>query len=135
MRIESFDYFNYTPGFRLAVQGWHELLTANLTPAALLFGYDNHTIVACDDADQPVGVLVWMKNDHLKEAFILLGYVTMPHRRRGIYRELYKTLIKLAKEAGLQRTSGMTSFENETMRIAAAHQGRLPQLVTFAQEI
>jgi hypothetical protein len=134
--IEVTDYFNYSPGFELAIINWVGMVAVGTLPPTLIYGWDMPTIYARhSDTGRVIGVIVWTKVESSKEAYVIFGVVDECHRRKAVYNALYGKLVEIAREAGLHRVTGATTTGNPAMQLVAKAQGRKIASVQYTQEI
>lgn len=128
--IEHFDGIVGTPALTIAVRGWADILEAGFaSPHMWPLAHDNEAFVAVDDMAGPVGVLTFSHQKWSKEIVVTLGYVRQAHRRRGIYDQLWKALVKHARKIKVSRISGGLAVSNSAMRATAKAQGRLDETI------
>jgi RimJ/RimL family protein N-acetyltransferase len=130
MEIKHYEGINYTPAFPLALKGNFELFTAGFSQPCQTISWDMNAVSAEVDG-KAIGVIVWSKIAHMKEAFVNLGYVLPASRNQGIYRKMWDALVIRAQEEKLDHISGTTHVLNESMRAVARSLGRREEGVTL----
>ena len=134
IEVEEYDHLNHSPGFRLALRGRSEIEDAGFGPGQASLHYSQKTIVGFVDG-RAVGVIVWEKLEHDREAWIVLGYVDPAFRGRGVYNALYRRLVEAARRDGLRSVAGGVVASNAAMRAVAERQGRVAKCLIYSEEI
>ena len=132
IEIEEFEHLNNSPGFVLAAQGVADLATTGYGPGEASLHWNQKTLVARVDG-AVVGVIVWERLEHIRQAWITVGYVNPVYRDRGVYTALYRRLVEVARRESLRSVAGGVAFGNHAMRAVAERQGRAPISITYQE--
>jgi RimJ/RimL family protein N-acetyltransferase len=124
MKVMHYDAICNTPGLRLAVRGWSELLEAGLiSEGGLAISWDHKSIVASTDDGKPIGVLTWVSQDWSNELCACLAYVLPEWRRQGVQAAMWRLLVDKAVELKRPIISASAAIDNAVSRKIMAAQG------------
>lgn len=100
----------------------------------LNLGWDNNCIVATEGGE-PVGIMVWIDQKHVRGIWLTLSYVVPRRRRQGIFRAMWEALVEKAREKNVVEIQSSTNVGNAPMRAAAAKVGRVEQQIQMVYRI
>ena len=122
--IEHYKVLPGTPGLRLAVRCWHELLDAGLIgESGIAVCWDHRSVVAFEDG-APVGVLTWADQEWANQLYVCLAYVLPGHRRKGVHSAMFNSLTEKARELNRPVIASSTSIRNAVSVKSMLAQGR-----------
>jgi GNAT superfamily N-acetyltransferase len=132
--LKDFDQLNGSPVAVYAMACRERLPEAGFYEYQWLIGWDDPAIVAFVDS-MPVGILVYRKIEWQKSFTVVLGFVEMEHRRKGIYKQMWNQLKKRVKKTGYRWIIGATHPDNKEMTAAMESCGRRPFRVMYEFEV
>lgn len=98
-------------------------------PNSIPFNWQAFAICAYDGS-KLIGIIHFSLDDNGTSYWVLLGYVKLVYRRRGIYRRLWRKLVEHARKNKVTRISGSTHVNNAPMRAFYRDVGRAEKFVT-----
>jgi GNAT superfamily N-acetyltransferase len=128
IETEHFARLNLTPAVEIALEGQRDLIVSGMGTEIINLHGDYRAILAKIDGES-AGVIVWSVQEWISDAFIHLGYVRKPFRRRGVYRALWNALLATARDKELVSVSGVTDTNNAQLRNVALALGRVERSV------
>jgi len=121
---------NNTPVVDYYFRAMIELTDKGHNHQSVSFSYDQQAIVA-EHKGRIVGVLLYDIQEWGNSLLVVLGYVSKGYRKQGIYSELWKRAVAIAKAAGLGKIQGGTHHTNKAMQKVMAKQGRVKTMVLY----
>lgn len=115
MKIVHFKKLQSCPYLPDIIRAWSVILNSGIgDQSAFILNWDNQAIVAVDENNSFLGVMVYVICDFRDVGFVKLGFVNPSHRRQGIYASLFEELKKILPET-IKAIEGASSADNKNM--------------------
>lgn len=134
MKIIHLDQLGGSDYIKFAIEAHVDLLRTNMaSPNVIQIFWENRAVVATDEDNVAIGIIVYTKQNWQKIYSIHIGYVLPGFRETGVYKSMWNALVQKAKEDKINEIVGTTKMENHQMRSAALALGRKENgiLLTF----
>jgi RimJ/RimL family protein N-acetyltransferase len=95
----------------------------------------SHGAVVARISSEIVGLISFDIQEHSQSMFICTGWVNDFYRRQGIYSTMFYRTESFAKEKGLLRIIGATSYNNHAMQSTMKKLGRKPVAIIYEMDI
>jgi predicted GNAT family acetyltransferase len=106
-----------------------ELHTKGWTDVSGLLG-EERVIAAIDKKTKQIaGVIAFYELEDEKIFWIQLTYVTYVYRKMGVYKLMWKDLVKIAKEEQIRAIDGAHHVDNVAMGLTMRSVGRIPTFI------
>jgi hypothetical protein len=118
------DHLGASPCMVLLAQTWAELLFHGLLSANAIPFHESYPVIYAKSGDIVVGFIVYSIDSNRGECWIWLAGVMPRFRAKGIYRQLYDRLRRIAKAAGCDALAGGIGSGNKVAQAAALKRSR-----------
>ena len=121
-----------TAAFALLVEGWNDLVQEGFTPEGVAMSpvqADDEVLYAISAEGDIVGAMAFQVEED--SVWINLSYVEASSRKRGVYRELFAALLKLARERNVAKITSEVATGNKIMQLVLRRMGRAAVSVTY----
>ena len=136
IRIEHVEILSGSPAMPIAVEGWMNLIDHGMMQDdTCLLAWNNKALLAYSENDTLLGVLVYTDIEWRQMYGVVLGYVRLAYRKHGVYRKLWKALVKEAQKEGRLKIEGATSVDNHTMQEVMRKLGRQATRIEYQYDV
>lgn len=135
LTVTHLKQVNRTRAIPVLATAWDELLKLGHADPVMIINWDDEALIAEDAAGHCLGVLSFTHMKWDRSIFVKIGYVRPSARRRGVYRRLWKRLVKIARERDVAQIQGATALQNTNMQRVMAHLGRRGRSINYVFDI
>lgn len=130
IEYEFIDGCNNSPVVPYYLKAMHELHQDGLNHNCVSFNYEQKAFIAKLN-DEVIGLILIDDAKWKNSLIVVLGYIDSTHRRKGIYSELWRRVVKYAQELERRIIEGSTSLSNPIMQSVMLSQGRIATSINY----